>query len=128
MQRLRKYIIATITIFTATFTLAVLAAGAQTTNVSGNWKLTFETPNGPAGPSVVLKQEGEKLTGTYKGRFGESPLEGVVKGTEIKFTVKVNAQGQEVLVEYAGTVDGDKMKGKVKFGEMGEADFTGKKE
>jgi hypothetical protein len=128
MKRLRKQIIGAVTIFAATFMLAVLAAGAQTTNVSGNWKLTFETPNGPAGPSVVLKQEGEKLTGTYKGRFGESPLEGAVKGKDIKFTVKVNAQGQEVLVEYAGAVEGDTMKGKVKFGDRGEADFSGKKE
>jgi hypothetical protein len=129
MKRLRKHIIAAITIISAAFLLTVvLTAGAQTTNVSGNWKLTLETPNGPGGPSVVFKQEGEKLTGTYKGRFGESPLEGTVKGKDIKFTVKVNAQGQEVLVEYAGAVEGDTMKGRVKFGDMGEADFTGKKE
>jgi hypothetical protein len=128
MKRLRKHIIGAITIGAAAFMLAALTAGAQTTNVSGNWKLTFETPNGAANPSLVLKQEGEKLTGTYKGRFGESPLEGTVKGKEIKFTVKVNAQGQEFKVEYAGAVEGDTMKGKVKFGDMGEADFSGKKE
>src|SRR5262245_10589503 len=127
MKRLRKQIIGAVIIFAATFMLAVLTAGAQTTNVSGNWKLTWETPNGPASPSLVLKQEGEKLTGTYKGRFGESPLEGAVKGKEIKFTVKVNANGQEFVIVYAGAVEGDTMKGKVKFGDM-EADFTGKKE
>ncbi|HEY7182079.1 MAG TPA: hypothetical protein VIC84_11700 [Blastocatellia bacterium] len=128
MKRLRKHIIAAITIITAAFMLAVLTAGAQSTNVSGNWKLTLETPNGPANPSLVLKQDGEKLTGTYKGRFGESPLEGAVKGKDIKFTVKVNAQGQEIVLEYAAAVEGDTMKGKVKFGDMGEADFSGKKE
>ena len=128
MKRLRKHIITTITIFTAAFMLAVLTAGAQTTNVSGNWKLTLETPNGAASPSLVLKQDGEKLTGTYKGRFGESPLEGTVKGKDIKFTVKVNAQGQEFVLEYTGAVEGDTMKGKAKFGDMGEADFSGKKE
>jgi len=128
MKKPLKHIIAAVTIITAVLMLAVLTAGAQSTNVSGNWKLTLETPNGPANPSLVLKQDGEKLTGTYKGRFGESPLEGAVKGKEIKFTAKVNAQGQEFLLEYAGTVEGDTMKGKVKFGDMGEADFTGKKE
>ncbi|MBO0724222.1 MAG: hypothetical protein J2P52_01370 [Blastocatellia bacterium] len=129
MKRLRKHIIAAITIITAAFLFtAVLTAGAQTTNVSGNWKLTLETPNGAANPSLVLKQDGEKLTGTYKGRFGESPLEGAVKGKEIKFTVKVNAQGQEFQLEYSAAVEGDTMKGKVKFGDMGEADFSGKKE
>jgi hypothetical protein len=129
MKRLHKHIVTAITITTAAFLLtAALTVGAQSTNVSGNWKLTLETPNGPANPSLVLKQEGEKLTGTYKGRFGESPLEGALKGKEIKFTVKVNAQGQEFLLEYAGAIDGDTMKGKVKFGDMGEADFSGKKE
>jgi hypothetical protein len=129
MKRLRKLIITAITITTAAFLFAAaLTVGAQSTNVSGNWKLTLETPNGAANPSLVLKQEGEKLTGTYKGRFGEFPLEGAVKGKEIKFTVKVNAQGQELLLEYAGAVEGDTMKGKVKFGDMGEADFSGKKE
>jgi hypothetical protein len=124
MKRLSKHIITTVAFLLA----AALTVGAQSTNVSGNWKLTLETPNGAANPSVVLKQDGEKLTGTYKGRFGESPLEGAVKGKEIKFTVKVNAQGQEIQLVYAGTVEGDTMKGKVKFGDMGEADFTGKKE
>jgi hypothetical protein len=128
MKRLRKHAITTITISAAAFMLAVLTAGAQTANVSGNWKLTLETPNGPASPSLVLKQEGEKLTGTYKGRFGEAPLEGAVKGKDIKFTVKVNAQGQEFVIEYSGAVEGDTMKGKVKLGDMGEAEFTGKKE
>ena len=129
MKRIRKHIIASITIITAAFMFAaILTVGAQSTNVTGNWKLTIESPNGTGGPSLVLKQDGEKLTGTYKGRFGESPLEGTVKGKEIKFSTKVNAQGQEVLVEYSGTVDGDTMKGKAKFGDLGEGTFTGKKE
>ena len=123
MNKTRKLIIAIIFV-----SAAVLAVAAQAKNVSGNWKLTIETPNGPGTPSLVLKQEGEKLTGTYKGRFGESPLEGTVKGNGIKFTVKVNAQGNELAIEYAGTLEGDTMKGKVKFGEFGEGTFSGKKE
>src|SRR5262245_26322410 len=128
MKRLRKHVITAITIFTAAFMLAVMTAGAQSKNLSGNWKLTLETPNGSGSPSLVLKHEGEKLTGTYKGRFGESPLEGTVKDKDIKFTVKVNAQGNELQIEYTGTVEGDTMKGKVKFGDFGEGTFSGKKE
>lgn len=129
MKKLRKRILTAIAMTTTVFLpAAVLTVGAQSTDVSGNWELTFETPIGAANPSLVLKQEGEKLTGTYKGRFGESPLEGTVKGKEVKFTVRVNAYGQEIQIEYAGTVEGDAIKGKVKFGDMGGADFTGKKE
>lgn len=128
MKKLRKHVIAAITIFTAVLMLVALTAGAQSKNVSGNWKLTIETPNGPGSPSLVLKQDGEKLTGTYKGRFGDAPLEGTIKDKDIKFTVKVSAQGQEFQIEYAGTVEGDTMKGKVKFGDFGEGTFSGKKE
>ena len=126
MKRFRKHIITVIAITTAAF-IAIFTVSAQT-NVSGNWKLTLETPNGTGNPSLVLKQDGEKLTGTYKGRFGDSALEGTVKGKDIKFSFKVNAQGNELQVEYAGTVDGDTMKGKAKFGDMFEGNFTGKKE
>ncbi|MGE0132212.1 MAG: hypothetical protein AB7U82_29370 [Blastocatellales bacterium] len=129
MKRFRKHIITAITIITAAFVFAaVLTVGAQSKNVAGNWKLTMETPNGTSNPALMLKQEGEELTGTYKGRFGESPLKGTVKGAEIKFTVKLSAQGQDVELLYAGTVEGDTMKGTAKLGEYGEAPFTGKKE
>jgi len=129
MKRIRKRIIASITIITAAFMFAaILTVGAQSTNVTGNWKLTIETPNGTGNPSLVLKQDGEKLTGTYKGRFGDSQLEGTVKGKEIKFSFKVKAEGQELQVEYAGAIDGDTMKGKAKYGDMFDANFTGKKE
>lgn len=107
---------------------AILMVAAQAVNVTGNWKLTLETPNGPGTPSLVLKQEGEELSGTYKGRFGESPLKGTVKGNDIKFSIKVNAQGNELEIEYSGTIEGNTMKGKAKFGEYGEGTFTGKKE
>ena len=128
MKRIPKPIITSLTIITAVVVFAaVLTVGAQSKNVSGNWKLNIETPNGPGTPSLVLKQEGEELTGTYKGRFGEAPLKGTVKGNEIKFAVKVNAQGQELQIDYTGTVEGDTMKGKAVFGQIGEGTFTAKR-
>ena len=107
--------------------LVPAAIAADTANVSGEWQLSVETPNGKGTPSVIFKQDGEDLTGTYKGRFGESHLKGSVKGNEIKFSFTISPQGQDLVVEYSGTVDGDSMKGKAKFGEFGEGNFTGKK-
>lgn len=109
------------------FVIAVPMASAATTNVNGEWALTVETPNGTGNPSVIFKQDGENLTGTYKGRFGESPLKGTIKENDIKFSFTISPQGQDLVVEYSGTVDGDSMKGKAKFGELGEGNFTGKK-
>ena len=56
------------------------------------------------------------------------PITGTVKGNEVKFSFKVNRQGQDIEIQYAGTVEANAMKGSVKFGEMGEAPFTGKKQ
>lgn len=109
------------------FTLVPAASAADTAKVGGEWSITVESPNGTGTPSVVFKQDGEALSGTYKGRFGEAPLKGAVKGNDIKFSVTISPQGQDLVIEYSGTVDGDTMKGKAKFGEYGEGNFTGKR-
>jgi hypothetical protein len=111
----------------ATLLAAAPAFAADTAKVAGDWNFTIETPNGPGTPTASFKQDGENLTGTYKGRFGESPLTGTIKGNEIKFSVKITTPNGELVVAYSGTVDGDSMKGTVKFGEIGEGNFTGKK-
>jgi hypothetical protein len=116
-----------IAVLTISLPARTQTADAKPANVAGEWNLTVEGPNGTGTPTVTLKQDGANLTGTYKGRFGESPVKGTVKGNDINFVATINAQGQEIPLTYAGTVDGDAMKGKVKFGEMGEGTFTGKK-
>jgi hypothetical protein len=101
-------------------------AGAM--NITGDWSVTVETSGGSGNPSFTFKQDGETLTGTYKGQFGESPLTGTVKGADIKFTIKINAQGQDLTIEYAGKIESkDSMKGTVKLGELGEGTWTGKR-
>lgn len=106
-------------------TFVCLAAAAD---VTGTWKLTVESQAGTGTPTVTLKQDGENLTGTYKGQLGEAPLTGTLKGSDIKFSFKVSVQGQDLQVDYTGTVDGKTMKGKVKLGDFGEGTFTGARE
>lgn len=114
---------------TATFLVIaspINSSAADNANVAGTWNLQVETPNGTGTPSVTFKQDGANLTGTYKGRMGESELKGTINGNDIKWTVTVHPQGGEMNIDYKGTVDGDTMKGTVSS-PMGEATFTGKK-
>jgi hypothetical protein len=127
MNKAGKLIFTFLAITTIAF-VYVTAASANMADVTGTWKMTVETQAGSGNPTVMLKQEGENLTGTYKGQLGEAPLKGTVKGNDIQFSFKVNAQGQDLDIEYSGTVDGNTMKGKVKLGSFGEGTFTGKKE
>jgi hypothetical protein len=127
MKRIFRLEVMLATLSVLSVILVPTASAADNANVNGEWALTVETPNGTGTPTVTFKQDGEKLTGTYKGRFGESPLKGTIKGNDIKFSVTVSVQGQELVIEYSGTVDGSSMKGKAKFGDAGEGSFTGKK-
>jgi len=101
--------------------------GGDKVDVTGAWSLTVETEAGSGNPSFNFKQEGEKLTGKYKGAFGEADLTGTVKGDKIEFSFKVSGQ-LEGTITYTGTTDGKTMKGKVNLAGLGEGTFTGKKQ
>jgi hypothetical protein len=101
--------------------------GGDKIDVTGAWSVTVETEAGSGNPSFTFKQEGEKLTGRYKGLLGEADLTGTVKGDKIEFSFKVSGQ-VEGVVNYAGTTDGKTMKGKVSLAGLGEGTFSGKKQ
>jgi hypothetical protein len=104
------------------------AQGSGAANISGAWDFAVETSGGSGSPSFTFKQEGEKLTGTYKGQFGEAPLTGTVNGDDVKFTINISAQGQSMTVTYTGKITGkDSMKGTVSLGELGEGTWTAKR-
>lgn len=128
MNSLRRMLLAAsaAAVLLATSTL-VTSAMAADANVSGEWDMTVESQAGVGTPHFSLKQDGNKVTGTYKGMLGQTAVTGTVKGNEIALNFDVNAQGMDMHVTYSGTVDGANMKGTVKLGELGEGTFTGKK-
>jgi hypothetical protein len=106
----------------------VSAPGSGAANLTGTWNFTVETQAGSGSPTFAIKQDGETLTGTYKGQLGEGPINGTRKGDDVSITVKVNFQGQDFEVLYTGKVNADgTMKGKVKLGDLGEGDWTAKR-
>ncbi len=112
---------------TTAFFLLISLAAAQEVRVAGTWDITLETGRGTANPSMTLAQDGEKITGTYRGRLGESKLGGTLKGNAIQFSVTLKFQDQPVTISYRGTVDGDSMKGTVQFGDRGSGSWTAKR-
>src|SRR5689334_19753518 len=90
------------------FTLAAFAH-----DVSGKWTFQVETDAGSGTPSFVLKQDGEKLTGTYTGTFGTADVTGSVKGDAITITFTA-AAFDNAKVTYTGKIESaTKMKGEV---------------
>ncbi|HWQ35315.1 MAG TPA: hypothetical protein VNQ79_20890 [Blastocatellia bacterium] len=100
---------------------------AQTAQVAGEWDLTITSPQGSNTTRAVLKQEGDKITGVFRGQRGELPLQGSVTGKEIKVTFTVRFQDNDLPITLKGNVDGDTMKGTADFGGFAEGEWSGKR-
>src|SRR5690349_14814580 len=87
--------------------LALGSAAAWAADVTGTWMMTVETQAGTGNPTFTLKQEGEKVTGNYKGQLGEAPVSGTMKGNELVLNYKVSGDAGNLEVKYSGTVTGD---------------------
>jgi hypothetical protein len=92
--------------------------------VAGVWKFTVELGVGTGHPTVTIKQDGEKITGTYDGRYGPSPLEGTIKDNKIDFTVSMTAEGAAVIGTFTGVVEADGMSGSVAFDQAGDGTWS----
>lgn len=107
---------------------AAPAAKTTATDITGTWALSIETPMGARDSTMTAKQSGESFAGTIGGAQGTRDIQGTVKGKDINFAMDVEVQGNALHIEYAGVVEGDTMKGTVKFGDFGEGSWTGKKQ
>jgi hypothetical protein len=107
---------------------AAAKPAATGTNITGAWTLNVETPMGNRDMKLIATQTGETFTGSIASPRGDMPVSGTVKGNEVAFMMKVNAQGTDLQIDYKGTVEGDTMKGTAKFGDFGGGNFTGKKQ
>jgi hypothetical protein len=115
--------------FRAFVLITLLGAGAaHAADVAGTWKLKVETRAGTGTPTLVLVQDGEKLSGTYTGRFGESPVTGTIKGNALVFSFTGSGPMGSAEVTYTGVVDGADVSGTMTMGAMAGGNFTGHKE
>ena len=91
------------------FSLSALAADSSAT-LAGQWKLSMSAPRGTTEGTLTLQQDGNKLTGKYKGPRGESPVTGNVDGDSVSFNMEFKAR-RTVTIAFTGNLDGDKMSG-----------------
>lgn len=112
------------------FVVGLLASArvvGQATNITGEWAFTVQTDQGGGTPTIVFKQDGEKLTGKYNGQLGAADLTGTVKGNDVNFTFTIDVQGTQAPVSYKGTVEKNTMKGTLDIGGMATGTFTATK-
>jgi hypothetical protein len=103
--------------------LVLGASSSQAADLTGTWNLELVTAGGTGNPVFALKQTGDKLTGTYTGRFGDAPCTGTVKGNDFEIVYEMN--GGKIV--YKGKVDGNKMSGEADLAGQASGKFTGEK-
>lgn len=88
------------------FCVAALAAG-----IDGKWTGQVQGPQGAMDVSVVLKADGEKLTGTLTNQLGDAAIkDGSIKDDVVAFKVEREFNGNKFTVVYKGKLAGDELK------------------
>jgi len=103
--------------------LAAPYVAAQST-VAGGWTMTFQTDQGAVEADMMLKQDGQKVTGTLTSPQGEAPMEGTFTDGKLLMSLTVDAQGQVLTITFSGVLDKDTLKGDVDFGGFGAATWS----
>jgi hypothetical protein len=114
-------------------TLAALPCVAFAGDISGTWKADFDTQIGVQKYVYTLKQDGTNLTGKISadvsGEKHDSDLkEGKVVGDAVSFVETLSFQGNDIRIDYKGTVSTNEIKLKRQVGEFASEEAVAKRE
>ncbi|MBM3812998.1 MAG: hypothetical protein FJW20_15360 [Acidimicrobiia bacterium] len=113
-----------------TLVFLLLTGGlALAADISGKWVFQVETSGGSGSPTFIIKQDGEKLSGSYSGALGEAKIRGSVKGEEVTIEFDAEGGGQSAVITYKGKIESPKkMSGTVKMATFAAGTWTGTKQ
>jgi hypothetical protein len=121
-------------VLTAALAALLLAStalyAAAVHDLTGRWTLAVVTDNGTGYPVLDLKQDGDKITGSYTSNaMGSRTIQGSVRGDSLIFALSASGMGEGVVLTYAAhIVTPDSLNGFVDFAGQGGANFTGRRE
>jgi hypothetical protein len=95
--------------------------------IDGTYNIEIDTPMGKQEAKLNMKAAGNKLTGTMENTMGNSDITGTVKGSDVSWEMELNSPMGSMKLEFSGKVTGGEIKGEVKIGSFGSAQFTGSK-
>ena len=97
-------------------------------DISGKWKLSFTTPDGPEESTADLAMEKDgSITGTVTSKRGTaSVITGYLSVDKFSFTINILLEGSPADVKFTGTFDGTSLKGNLSVQGF-STDFTGVK-
>ena len=95
-------------------------------SVDGTWKLSMQTPIGERKSTLALKTAGSSVTGKLMADEGASTeiFEGKADGDNVTFKAAIKSP-MPLTLEFAASVAGDKISGKVSASGVGSWPFAG---
>ena len=114
-------------VLTCFITCMMLSAGAFADGLAGTWTLTIDTPRGVQHPTLVVEQKGDQYSGVYNSLRGPIDVQSIsFDGNNFDFPLVITVPIGDIEVNYRGTIDGDKMIGRVQ-NPRGEEPFSGER-
>ena len=93
----------------------VAAPAWQAADAAGTWDVVFNAPDGEHKGQLILKRDGDTLTGAVVGEAGQYKAEGQQKGADVTLSFTYTADAP-IPITMKGTVKGDAMSGTATFG------------
>src|SRR5260370_42258820 len=97
-------------------------------DLSGKWKLSYTTPDGPEDSSADLAMDKDgTVSGTLTSKRGTaSIISGYLSVDRFSFTINIPIEGSPADVTFSGTFDGTSLKGNISVQGI-TIEFTGVK-
>ena len=109
-------------------------ADEEAADVSGSWKLAIQVDDVTSMTAIVDLSKNEEGYGGHfnlENGMAEADLAEVsVDGTSLSFKVEADMQGQALIAEFKGKIEGEEFTGSVDYnlaGELGTLDVTGER-
>jgi hypothetical protein len=93
-------------------------------DLSGRWILTTTSKVGSQDVDLIVRQNGQELTGTVESPMGRVPYTGHVEGNGVTFSFTLRAAGRNLKIDYIGQIENDTMKGTTSFDAFGQGKFV----
>ncbi|MDQ5847059.1 MAG: amidohydrolase family protein [Acidobacteriota bacterium] len=103
------------------------AAAPDQATANGTWTLNVDLGSGDVAVTLVLRQEGERLSGSIQSGLGSKDISNasIGPGGEIRFTVPATFEGQTTEATFSGRVTGNQIQGTVNVVGRAPGSFTG---
>ncbi len=95
-------------LFALTACLSAVAADSpvadQTPNLAGNWQMSWQARLGTEQATILLKQDGARLSGTFRDAHHSSSLTGTIEGKNVSFEVEFQG-ARPYTIAFNGTIE-----------------------